>query len=294
MDVTALRQSDANLRASEGRYRELAANLPNAAVFVVGPDLRYQLAAGKALTDAGFSPAAMEGRSLARRSARHWPPSTSRTTAGRWPGESFEREHAAHGRHFVTHGHPMRGGGAVAAVLAVSYDITDRVRTEEELRASEERFRLLVENARDHAIFAKTPDGRVASWNAGAERVFGYPPDEIVGRSAGVFFTPEDRAAGLFEREVATAAATGRAGDENWAVRRDGSRFWGERGVLRHPRRRRHPHRVVKVVRDRTDQRAAEEAVRRAEEQLRLALAPPAWASGGGRWSPTCTRGTPA
>src|SRR4051812_17064424 len=89
-----------------------------------------------------------------------------------------------------------------------------------------ELFRLLVENVKDYAIFVLDPDGRVATWNPGAERLLGYAEGEVVGRPFDLFFTPEDRAAGAPRRELDQARETGRGSDDRWHVRRDGSRFW--------------------------------------------------------------------
>jgi PAS domain S-box-containing protein len=141
------------------------------------------------------------------------------------------------------------------------------------LRLSEERFRLVVQTVRDYAIIFMDPDGNVASWNEGAERILGYRAEEILGRSSAAFFTPEDLRAGLFERERRTAAAEGRAIDENWSVRKDGSRFWasgvstamrGEAGELLG---------FIKIFRDLTESKAAQDALREKELRLRAALA---------------------
>ncbi|MBN9523210.1 PAS domain-containing protein, partial [bacterium] len=104
-------------------------------------------------------------------------------------------------------------------------------------------------------------------------RLLGYAAGEVVGTSAAQFFAPEDRAAGMFERELATAAAAGRAADDNWVVRKDGSRFWASGSTSAIPGPAHRPAGFVKVFRDRTEHRAANEAVRDARDRLRLALA---------------------
>src|SRR6476620_9915095 len=86
-----------------------------------------------------------------------------------------------------------------------------------------ELFRLLVENVRDYAIFVIDPEGRVESWNPGAERLLGYREDEIVGRPVAAFFTPEDLARGYPQREMRQALEVGRGNDDRWHVRKDGS-----------------------------------------------------------------------
>ena len=152
------------------------------------------------------------------------------------------------------------------------------------LREREERLRLVLDSAADYAIFTTDLERRVSSWNAGAERLLGWAEAEIVGRSGDVIFIPEDRAAGAPEREAARALAEGRAENERWHVRKDGARFWGSGMTmpLRDPAAAgpgAPPLGLVKVMRDRTERRRAEEDLRaaseaaRAEEaRLRLAL----------------------
>src|SRR5262245_11770534 len=87
-------------------------------------------------------------------------------------------------------------------------------------------YRLLIEQVQDYAIFALDPEGHVRTWNPGAERFKGYSADEIIGKSFSDFYTPEDRARGRPQELLSTAARVGRAEDEGWRVRKDGSRFW--------------------------------------------------------------------
>lgn len=94
------------------------------------------------------------------------------------------------------------------------------------LRSSNERFRLVVENVQDYAIFTTDSNGYIDSWNLGVERILGYSEAEIVGQHASCIFTPEDRKEGEDKKEFGTAVAEGRASDERWHVRKDGTRFW--------------------------------------------------------------------
>src|SRR3954471_17555185 len=102
--------------------------------------------------------------------------------------------------------------------------------TERPQRASneqpEERFRLLVDGVKDYAIFMLEPDGTIASWNSGAERIKGYKAAEIIGRHFSTFYPPEAVAAQWPEQELELALKDGRFEDEGWRVRKDGSRFW--------------------------------------------------------------------
>jgi len=87
-------------------------------------------------------------------------------------------------------------------------------------------FRLMVQSIVDYAVLTLDAEGRIASWNDGAERIKQYRADEILGRYFAIFYTAEDNAQGKPVRELEMAAATGRFEDEGWRVRKDGSRFW--------------------------------------------------------------------
>jgi PAS domain S-box-containing protein len=104
-------------------------------------------------------------------------------------------------------------------------EITERQRVEEELRGSEERFRLMVESVKDYAIFMLDPQGRVTTWNAGAERIKGYREEEILGQHFSRFYPAEESFKGKPAEQLGAAAAAGRIEDEGWRVRKDGTRF---------------------------------------------------------------------
>jgi PAS domain S-box-containing protein len=152
----------------------------------------------------------------------------------------------------------------------VTRDITQRRATDEALRDSEERFRLLVDRVRDYAILSLDVDGRVTSWNSGAEHLKGYRADEILGQHFSVFYSPEDQAAGLPEAELVTAIADGRFEAEGWRVRKDGTTFWADVVITPlYDDQQRHRG-YGKVTRDITERRATDEALRDSEERFRL------------------------
>jgi len=131
----------------------------------------------------------------------------------------------------------------------------------------EELFELIIDSATDFAIFTTDTSRIVTSWNIGAERLFQYAEADIVGSPSDWLFVPEDRAAGVPEKEMLQAVANGRALDERWHQRRDGSRYWasGLLMPLKAPQGG-----FVKITRDRTDQHRAEQRLRENEERFRL------------------------
>jgi len=134
-------------------------------------------------------------------------------------------------------------------------------------------FRLLVEAVEDYAIFLLGPDGRVLTWNRGAERIKGYAADEIIGRHFSVFYTAEERAKHRPKEVLRRATEHGRTEDEGWRVRKDGSLFWADVIVTALLDDNGVPYAFAKVTRDLTERRAAEEQRRilYAEQQARAA-----------------------
>ncbi|HMJ15299.1 MAG TPA: PAS domain S-box protein, partial [Polyangiaceae bacterium] len=122
-------------------------------------------------------------------------------------------------------------------------------------------FRLLVESVKDYAIFVLDPVGRVATWNAGAERIKGYSADEIIGKHFSIFYPPEEVAAGKCSFELETATRDGRFEEEGWRVRQDGSRFWANVTITA-LRQADVLIGFAKVTRDLTERKYAEEEAR--------------------------------
>lgn len=152
---------------------------------------------------------------------------------------------------------------AVQRALRLADERARRKQAEKELRASEERFRLLVEGVEDYAIYMLDPIGRVVIWNIGAERIFGHMPREIIGRKFNRFYPPEDRELGKPEQALVTATAEGRCQEEGWQIRRDGSRFWAISAItaLRDEKGKLSGFSVIK--RDISKRKAAEDEIRR-------------------------------
>lgn len=148
-----------------------------------------------------------------------------------------------------------------------------RLDSSESLRASEERFRLLVEQVKDYAIFMLDPEGHITTWNEGAERFKGYAPNEIIGQHFSRFYTPEDIARRHPWNELEIAAREGRYQEEGWRVRKDGSRFWADVTITALRDSGGDLRGFAKVTRDVTERRA-QERERNIAQQLQEALQP--------------------
>jgi PAS domain S-box-containing protein len=276
-DVSDRKRAEEALRASEEQCRVIAQAIPGV-VFTVRPDGWTDYVNDWFYQFTGLPPGSAEGRGWEAVLHPDDRAEAARATERLRDGVADDNRYrfrAADGSYhwFLSRARPLHDAdGRLLKWVGVAIDIDDLVRTQDALARVEERFRLLVENVKDYAIYLMDTDGRVMSWNQGAERQLGYGSEEILGTSGSRFFTPEDRAKALPSRELRTAADTGRASDENWMVRKDGTRFWasGVTTALRDD-----PGSLlgfVKIFRDLTDQRAAEAAVQDSRERLRLAL----------------------
>jgi PAS domain S-box-containing protein len=158
---------------------------------------------------------------------------------------------------------PMYGeDGVLTGFAKVTRDLTERRHHEQQLRESEERMRLLVENVRDYAIFMLDENGIVRSWNSGARAINGYEAHEILGKPFSVFYTPQDQKQRKPEAELEAARLFGRVENEGWRVRKDGTAFWVNAVVtaMRAP-----DSKLIgfaKVTRDMTERRRLEELER--------------------------------
>ncbi len=158
--------------------------------------------------------------------------------------------------------------GTLTGYAKVTRDLTERRAAEEALHRSEEQFRRLVQGVTDYAIYMLSPEGIVTNWNAGAERIKGYAPHEIIGQHFSVFYTAEDRLSGDPQKGLEIAQREGRVEKEGWRLRKDGTRFWShvvidaihnDDGSLLG---------FAKITRDVTERRDAQAALDQAREAL--------------------------
>ncbi|MFL5021297.1 MAG: PAS domain S-box protein [Microvirga sp.] len=175
------------------------------------------------------------------------------------------------GTHFWAHVviDPIRDArGNLLGYAKITRDLTERKKTQEALRESEERFRLLVQGVTDYAIYMLDPQGHVTNWNAGAQRIKGYAESEILGCHFSQFYTDEDLATELPRRALETAAREGKFEAEGWRLRKDGTRFWAS--VVIDPIRNDRGELIgfAKITRDITERRHAQEALEHAQAAL--------------------------
>jgi PAS domain S-box-containing protein len=163
--------------------------------------------------------------------------------------------------------------GHVAGFTLIVRDFDARRRHEERVRQSVERFRILVEQVKDYAIFLLDTEGIVVSWNQGAQRIKGYDAGEIIGEHFSRFYLPEDLERGKPDWELKVARAEGRVEDEGWRVRKDGSRFWANIVITALHNPDGSLRGFAKVTRDMTERKrieALEEGERRTNEFLAM------------------------
>lgn len=161
--------------------------------------------------------------------------------------------------------------GELEGVVLTFYNITRQKDLESRLRQNEARLRMMMENVEEYAIFTMDAEGTVTTWNTGAQRIFQYESDEIVGQPAEVLFTEEDRKAGLPEAELERLQEQGRIHYTRWHQREDGSRFWADGMVAVLRDRAGEEHGYVRLLRDNTERKQAEEKLIETKEEAERA-----------------------
>jgi PAS domain S-box-containing protein len=259
--------SDFTLREVEQHFAELVAGVEDHAIFLLDPHGIVKSWNAGARRIKGYEAAEIIGQSFERFY-------TAEAVQSGWPQEELRRAKATgriqdEGWRVRKNGSFMWASVAITALrnsdgelrgyLKITRDLTERKMAEEGLRQSEERLRLMIESVQEYAIFMLDPDGRVATWNLGAERIKGYHSSEIIGKHFSEFYSSEDVANGKPQAELEIAQRDGRIEDEGWRVRKDRTQFWANviitalhdsRGVLVG---------FAKITRDLTHQRQVEE-----------------------------------
>lgn len=230
-DMTARLQASAEaLARNEAWLRAVVDSVP-ARLAYIDTTLRFRMINSELARAFARVPADALGRTVREvRSEAEWADVLPRFEAAlRGEPQRWERveTHRGEARYYDVALVPdVDAAGRVVGVYITGFDITERKRQEAELHRADQQLRLLVDNIRDYAVYLLDAEGRVATWNPHAERNKGYAAQEVIGTHFRRFFTPEDQAEGLPERELAQAASEGRFEAEGWRVRADGSRFW--------------------------------------------------------------------
>ncbi|HET6326170.1 MAG TPA: PAS domain S-box protein [Planctomycetaceae bacterium] len=271
------------LREAEGHFAHLVAGVQDYAIFLLTPEGLVKTWNAGAERIKGYAANEIIGKHF----SQFYPPEA---IASAWPDK--ELEIAKREGRFEDEGWRLRKDGTrfwtnvvitpiyaadrtLNGFLKITRDLTERRAAEESLRLSEQRFRLLVEGVKDYAIFMLDPDGRVMSWNTGAERIKGYKPAEIVGQHFSVFYPSEDVQSGKPARELEVAREQGSVEDEGWRVKKDRSLFWANVVITAIYDKDRRLVGYAKVTRDMTEKRkaAALEAADRQKNEFLAMLA---------------------
>jgi PAS domain S-box-containing protein len=273
-DISARKEAEEALRQSEERFRTVADNVPQLIWTNDGEGTANYF--NKRWFDySGLS--YDESYGLGWQALVH--PEDAPASVERWKqalakGEVFDAEYRLRGadgnyRWFIGRNVPINNGDAgVFSWFGSATDINELKEAEKTLRNTEERFRLLVEGAKDYAMFLLDLDNRITFWSNGARRVFGWTEAEAVGQSGAIIFVPEDIENGAVESEIGTAMNEGRVPDRRWHLRKDGSRIWVDGVMTRIDDPGGGPRGLAKIARDATELREAEEELRHARDEM--------------------------
>ena len=265
-----------DVAAGDERYRRLIEGITDYAIYMLDPAGRVTSWNPGAERFKGYSEAEILGEHFSRfytdeDKAIDLPATALRTARdeGRFEREGWRvrKDRSRFWAHVVID--PLRDpDGKLIGYAKITRDLTERRDAEARLRESEEQLRLLVQGVTDYALYMLDREGRVSSWNAGAERIKGYTRDEIVGHHFSRFYTEEERQAGVPTKGLEQAAVEGRWETEGWRVRKDGSRFWAH--VVIDAIRNDVGELVgfAKITRDVTERKAAEHELEAAREAL--------------------------
>jgi two-component system CheB/CheR fusion protein len=192
--------------------------------------------------------------------------------------ESLRHEHRLRGADgvsswFLIRAEPVQSAAPEAGQwFGAATNIDDYKRSQADLAASEERLRLVLDSAREFAIFSMDAGRHITSWHQGAQNLLGYSEAEIIGKPADIIFTEEDRAAGTPKAEAEQALAEGRATGEGWRRRKDGTRFWGRGAMMAMRDGAGAAIGLVKILSDETAAQNAREALEKSRQELMAAL----------------------
>jgi PAS domain S-box-containing protein len=221
-------------QSDEGRYRMLVDAVTDYAIYMLDPDGTIISWNPGARRFKGYEEAEILGENFSRfytdEDRKSGLPQRALQTAlreGKFESEGWRvRKDGTKFWAYVVIDPIRDSSGKLVGFAKITRDLTERMQAEAELRESQQQFRLLIQGVTDYAIYMLSPDGKVASWNPGAQRIKGYAPEEIIGQHFSRFYTEEDRRTGLPQKALEIAAREGRFEKEGLRVRKDGTKFF--------------------------------------------------------------------
>ncbi len=265
-DSTARREQELLLRQSEARFRRLIAGVKDYAIFMLNPQGIVQTWNAGAAHIKGYSAEEIIGSHF----SRFYPPDAIKrglpetelhgaTMQGRFEDEGWRiRKDGSRFWANVIITAVRNEAGHLIGFSKITRDLTERRRHEDELRKSEERFRLLVDGVTEYAIMMLDSEGFVTSWNVGAERIKGYKSREVLGKHVSYFYPSEAVLANTPWEHLRVARDKGRVMEEGWRLRKDGTLFWANSVITSLRDQDGRPYGFAKVTQDLTQRRHAE------------------------------------
>ena len=274
IDITERKLGEDRIRRSENQLR-LVTNSAPALIAYIDRNFRYQFVNERYSEWFAIPADKIIGQKvrdiLGEQALKTVRPMMMRTLAGEPVSYQTTLNYKTAGRKYVQVSYipDTAEDGSVRGLYSLVNDLTEWKRSEELLRSSEMRVAMLMESVADYAIFSTDTAGRIETWNIGAENIFGYPLDEAVGKHVSMLYPAEDVESGAPAAEIKTARRRGKASDERWLVRKDGSRFFAS-GVMRPLRIGRTVNGFVKIVSDLTEKKRRTELLQSAHDELEL------------------------
>jgi PAS domain S-box-containing protein len=265
-----LQSKNEELKASEERYQKMTAEVEDYAIILLDKDgtiLNWNKGAEKIK---GYSQTDIIGKNFRifyteedRKTGKPERLIHHAETTGKAVDEGWRKRKDGSlfwGSIVITALHDSKGN--VTGFTKVTRDLTERKFAEEELKRSEERYHKMIDEVEDYAIILLDTNGTVLNWNKGAEKIKGFKHDEIVGKNFSTFYTNEDKENGKPQRLINLAFTTGKAADEGWRMRSDGTRFWGSIVITALHNKEGEVIGFSKVTRDLTERKFAEDKLR--------------------------------
>lgn len=274
LDITDRKDSEERLRLSENQLR-LVTNAVPALISYVDSNECYRFVNQQFNDWFGIPAEEVVGKSVREildpRSYRAVKPEIDRAMKGQQVNFEAELHYQVAGDRFVHVSYMPDIGvdGTVYGYYGLTNDMTELKRSKDMLRSTEDRMTLMVENVTDYAVVSTDEQGLIDSWNTGAELIFRFSSDEIIGRPIDTLFTPEDIAAGIPLMEMKLARQKGRASDERWHIRKDGTRFFAS-GVMIPLYLGEKLTGYAKIASDLTEKKRRAEELQRAHDELEI------------------------